>query len=64
MAIKFVLANFLYSPPELMQIADPEYQLPNWLLADYKALYEQNDSTVNTAQSQQPAQPTAAIASA
>ena len=34
MAIKLLLANFLYSPPGLMQIADAEYQLPDWLLAD------------------------------
>ena len=41
MAIQLLLANFLYSPPELLQIADAEAQLPGWLYADYCAIYEQ-----------------------
>ena len=36
-----LLANFLYSPPGLLQIANAETQLPGWLLDDYRALYEQ-----------------------
>ena len=41
MAIQLLLANFLYSPPELLQIADAEAQLPGWLYADYCTIYEQ-----------------------
>ena len=41
MAIQLLIANFLYSPPGLLQIADAEAQLPEWLLADYCSLYEQ-----------------------
>ena len=34
MAIKLLIANFLYSPPGLLQIADAQTQLPGWLLTD------------------------------
>lgn len=54
MAIQLLLANFLYSPPGLLQIANAEAQLPGWLIADYLAIYEQASTT---AQSQQPVQP-------
>lgn len=54
MAIQLLLANFLYSPPGLLQIANAEAQLPGWLIADYLAIYEQANTT---AQSQQPVQP-------
>ena len=40
-AIQLLLANFLYSPPGLMKIANAESQLPAWLLSDYNSLYEQ-----------------------
>ena len=40
-AIQLLLANFLYSPPGLMRIANSHSQLPQWLLSDYLALYEQ-----------------------
>ena len=43
-AIQLLLANFLYSPPGLMKIANPESQLPDWLLHDYKNIYEQYNS--------------------
>ena len=35
-AIQLLVANFLYSPPGLLQIANAESQLPDWLLQDYK----------------------------
>jgi len=41
LAIQLLLANFLYSPPGLMRIANAHSQLPQWLLSDYLALYEQ-----------------------
>ena len=47
MAIQLLLANFLYSPPGLLSIANAESQLPEWLISDYKALY----STASTASS-------------
>ena len=55
MATQLLLANFLYSPPGLLQIANAETQLPGWLLDDYRALYEQTlpNSTLN----QPPVQP-------
>ena len=54
MAIKLLIANFLYSPPGLLQIADAPTQLPGWLLTDYVSLYDQKEAPV---QSQQPVQP-------
>ena len=39
MAIQLLLANFLYSPPGLLTIANAETQLPQWLISDYKELY-------------------------
>lgn len=39
MAIQLLLANFLYSPPGLLTIANAEAQLPQWLISDYQALY-------------------------
>ena len=41
MAIQLLLANFLYSPPGLLSIANAETQLPQWLLSDYQALYSE-----------------------
>ena len=41
-AIQLLIANFLYSPPGLMTIARADSQLPEWLLQDYKNIYEQN----------------------
>ena len=61
MATKLLVANFLYSPPGLLQIADAETQLPDWLLADYRALYEQTTQTATTVQAQQPVQPATEI---
>ena len=57
MAIQLLLANFLYSPPGLLQIADAEAQLPGWLLPDYKALYEQTVQPEITSQNLQSDQP-------
>ena len=58
MATQLLLANFLYSPPGLLQIADAATQLPEWLVADYQALYEQSSQTpLATPQSQQAVQP-------
>ena len=39
-AAQMLLANFLYSPPGLLRIADASKHLPDWLIADYKELYE------------------------
>lgn len=39
MAIQLLLANFLYSPPGLLTIANAEAELPQWLISDYQALY-------------------------
>ena len=39
MAIQLLLANFLYSPPGLLTIANAETQLPQWLVSDYNDLY-------------------------
>ena len=44
MATQLLLANFLYSPPGLLQIADAETQLPEWLIADYLSLYEKKSN--------------------
>ena len=56
-AIQLLLANFLYSPPGLMKIADAEGQLPSWLLTDYLALYEETSQGSNIVQNQQADQP-------
>jgi len=53
-ALQLLVANFLYSPPGLMKIANPESQLPDWLLSDYVDIYEQNSSQVSV----QPSTPT------
>ena len=39
MAIQLLLANFLYSPPGLLSIANADTQLPQWLISDYNELY-------------------------
>ncbi len=57
MAIQLLLANFLYSPPGLLQIAEAEAQLPAWLFADYSAIYEQTSTTPQSNQPVQPVQP-------
>ncbi len=55
LAIQLLLANFLYSPPGLLRIANPQTQLPAWLLSDYQALYEQPQPSTQAAAPQQPA---------
>lgn len=40
-SVGVILANFLFAPPGLFRISSPEIWLPDWLLADYKALYEE-----------------------
>ena len=40
-AIQLLLVNFIYSPPGLLTIANADSQLPEWLLQDYKDIYEQ-----------------------
>ena len=57
MAPQLLIANFLYSPPELLQIVDAKTQLPAWLVADYCDLYEQKSQTATTIQSEQSVQP-------
>ena len=44
-AIKTLIANFLFSPPGQLRIANPEANLPNWLLQGYKVLYENEQNT-------------------
>ena len=44
-AVKRMIANFLFSPPGQMRIANPESTLPSWLVPGYKALYEQCQTT-------------------
>ena len=43
-AIKTLIANFLFSPPGQLRIANPEANLPNWLLQGYKVLYENEEN--------------------
>ena len=38
-AIQLLIANWLYSPPGLLTIANPQSQLPAWLLPAYQELY-------------------------
>ena len=45
MATQLLLANFLYSPPGLLQIADAHSHLPGWLYEDYRSIYEQTASS-------------------
>nr|WP_255615998.1 hypothetical protein [Synechococcus sp. MU1642] len=40
MAVQLLIVNFLYSPPGLLRIQNPEANLPGWLLPDYQSLYE------------------------
>ena len=40
MAVQLLIANFLYSPPGLLRINNPQANLPQWLLSDYQSLYE------------------------
>ena len=45
MAIQLLIVNFLYSPPGLLRIENPQANLPAWLLADYQNLYERTPSS-------------------
>lgn len=47
LAHQLLLAAFLLSPPGLLKVANAERQLPAWLAAAYKELYE-NDQSVMT----------------
>ena len=40
MAIQLLIVNFLYSPPGLLTIQNPQENLPGWLLSDYQSLYQ------------------------
>ena len=40
MAVQLLIVNFLYSPPGLLRIQNPQANLPAWLLPDYQSLYE------------------------
>ena len=40
LAPQLLLAVFLYSPPTLMKVANPEQQLPAWLAKAYREMYE------------------------
>ena len=39
MAVQLLIVNFLYSPPGLLRIQNPEANIPSWLLPDYQSLY-------------------------
>lgn len=52
MAIQLLIANFLYSPPGLLRIANAQSQLPEWLLADYLSLYEAGAAQAPSSQPQ------------
>ena len=39
-AVKQLIANFLFSPPGQLRIANPNANLPGWLVAGYGVLYE------------------------
>ena len=45
MATQLLIVNFLYSPPGLLTIQNPQANLPDWLLSDYQSLYEAVPST-------------------
>ncbi|WP_320675971.1 hypothetical protein [Prochlorococcus sp. MIT 1300] len=49
-APQLLLAAFLYSPPGLMTIANPEQNLPAWLAAEYKKIYEGSSSATEPVQ--------------
>ena len=40
LAVQILLAKWLYSPPGLMKVANPQANLPGWLLPAYLELYE------------------------
>ena len=44
-AVKRLIANFLFSPPGQMRIANPQANLPAWLVPGYAALYEQGQTS-------------------
>ena len=44
-AIKRMIANFLFSPPGKLRIANPQANLPAWLVPGYAALYEQGQTS-------------------
>ena len=48
-AVKLLIATFLVSPPGAMRIANPEANLPGWLVPGYRALYEQGQMVPATA---------------
>ena len=43
-AVKRMIANFLFSPPGQMRIANAQANLPGWLVPGYAALYEQGQA--------------------
>jgi len=45
-AVKQMIANFLFSPPGQLRIANPQANLPSWLLDGYTVLYEHAHSPV------------------
>ena len=57
LATQLLVANFLYSPPGLLQIADAKTQLPEWLYEDYRSIYEQINQQESGIQSQQSVPP-------
>ncbi len=56
-AIQLLLATWLYSPPGLMKIVNPEDAIPDWLLPAYKELFEtsEDSSPANQSTKLQPA---------
>ena len=58
-AIKCMIANFLLSPPGQLRIANPQANLPAWLVPGYAALYEQSVPPQASAPVKPPAAPAA-----
>jgi hypothetical protein len=59
-AVKRMIANFLFSPPGQMRIANAQANLPAWLVPGYAALYEQGQpGSLQPSPAIQPAPPPA-----
>lgn len=53
-AIQLLLASWLYSPPGLLTIANPQANLPGWLLPAYQELYAAGATQVPSPAAPQP----------
>jgi len=53
LSAQFMLANFLFSPPGLLKINNPEQYFPEWMVIAYRELYEL-EAAAHTAPSSSP----------